>query len=95
MGITMIPEQFDEDRRRDPKRAAEARVFDALRNLDLDGYGLYEFRYRRGGRELDFAFWLDRLGRFAGQGKGGLYEMDEAGRWYLIRPDGRRESVAG
>lgn len=94
MGIRMIPEQFDEDRRKDPKRAAEARVFDALRNLNLDGYGLYEFRYRRGGRELDFASWLDLLGRFALQVKGGPYEMDEVGRWYLIRPDGRRESVA-
>ena len=94
MGIRMIPEQFDEDRRKDPKRAAEARVYDALRNLDLGGYGLYEFRYRRGGRELDFAFWLDLQGRFALQAKGGPYDMDETGRWYLIRPDGRRESVA-
>ena len=32
MGITMIPDQFDQDRRHDPKRAAEARVFDALQN---------------------------------------------------------------
>ena len=94
MGIRMIPEQFDEDRRKDPKRAAEARVFDALQNLDLDGYGLYEFRHRRGGREVDFALWLDLQGRFAVQVKGGRYDMDETGRWYLIRPDGRRESVA-
>ena len=30
MGIRMIPEQFDQDRPLDPKRAAEARVFDSL-----------------------------------------------------------------
>ena len=70
MGIRMIPEQFDQNRRRDPKRAAEARVFDALQNLDLDGYGLYEFRYRREGRQLDFALWLNMLGRLAMQVKG-------------------------
>ena len=32
MGILMMPEQFDQDRRQDPKRAAEARVYDALQN---------------------------------------------------------------
>ncbi len=94
MGIMMIPEQFDQDRRQDPKRSAEARVYDALQNLDLEGYGLYEFRHRRGGREVDVALWLDLHGRFAVQVKGGRYDMDEAGRWHLIRPDGRRESVA-
>ena len=93
MGIMMIPEQFDQDRRRDPKRAAEARVYDVLRNLDLEGHGIYEFRHRRGGREVDFALWLNGLARFAVQVKGGRYHMDDAGRWYLERPDGRRDSV--
>ena len=37
MGIRMMPEQFSEHRRQDPKRAAEARVFDALQSMDLDG----------------------------------------------------------
>ena len=93
MGIRMIPEKFDQDRRLDPKRAAEARVYDALQNTDLAGYGIYEFRYRRGGREVDIALWLDQLGRFAVQVKGGHYDMDDAGRWHLVRPDGRRDSV--
>ena len=94
MGIRMIPEQFDQDRKQDPKRAAEARVFDALRNLDHDGYGIYEFRYRRGGREVDVALWLNGLARFAVQVKGGQYEMDETGQWYLVGPDGRRDTVS-
>ena len=93
MGIMMMPEQFDQDRRQDPKRAAEAGVYDALQNLDLDGHGLYEFRHRRGGREVDFALWLNWLARFAVQVKGGRYHLDDAGRWYLERPDGRRDSV--
>ena len=93
MAIRMNPEEFSEHRRQDTKRAAEARVFDALQNLDLDGHGLYEFRYRKGGREVDVALWLNLLGRFAVQVKGGQYDMDDVGRWHLIRPDGRRESV--
>ena len=87
MGITMIPDQFDQDRRQDPKRAAEARVYDALQNLDLDGYGIYEFRYRQNGRQLDFALWLDRLGRLGLQVKGGEYMLDNDGRWSLRRQD--------
>ena len=83
MGISMMPEQFDEDRRRDPKREAEARVFDALQGLDLDGHGIYEFRYRRGARQLDFALWLDMLGRLAIQVKGGQYSLDNDGQWFL------------
>ena len=70
MGIRMVPEQFDQDRRQDPKKADEGRVFDALQNLDLDGHCLYEFSYRRGGVQVDHALWLDNLGRFSVQVKG-------------------------
>ena len=52
MGITMQPDRFPEHRWQDPKRAAEARVFDVLQNLDLNGHGLYEFRYRREGQQV-------------------------------------------
>ena len=93
MSIRMIPEKFDQDRRRDPKRAAEARVFDALQNLDLDGYGLYEFRYRSEGRQLDFALWLDLLGRLAIQVKGGQYSLDDDGQWFLHTSEEGRQPV--
>ena len=83
MAIKMNPAEFPEHRRHDPKRAAEARVFDALQNLDLDGHSLYEFRYRKEGRQLDFALWLDMLGRLAIQVKGGLYMLDDDGQWHL------------
>ena len=65
MGIRMMPEQFPEHRRQDPKRAAEARVFDALLDLGLNGYGLYEFRFRREGKQVDNPLWVPSLGRFA------------------------------
>ena len=52
MGIRINPPEFPEHRRQDPKRAAEAGVFDALQDMDLDGHGLYEFRYRREGRPI-------------------------------------------
>ena len=93
MGIRMIPEEFPQHRRHDPKRAAEARVFDALQNLDLDGHCLYEFRYRRGGVQVDYALWLDGLGRFAVQVKGGQHMVDRAGQWYRRTPDGAWEEI--
>ena len=93
MGIRMKPEDFPEQRRLDPKRAAEARVFDTLQSLDLTGHGLYEFRYRREGRQLDFALWLDMLGRLAIQVKGGQYSLDDDGQWFLHTPEGGRQPV--
>ena len=57
MGIRMMLEQFPEHRRQYPKRGAEARVFDALQKLGLDGDGLYEYRYRKEGKQ-----WTTRFG---------------------------------
>ena len=71
MGIGMVPEQFDQDRGQDPKRAAGDRVFDALQNLDPGGHCLYEFSYRRGGVQVDCALCLDGLGRFSVRVNGG------------------------
>ena len=94
MGIRMIPPGFPERRRQDPKRRAEADVFDALRNLGLDGHGIYEFRYRRGGRQVDFALWLNDMGRFAGSAKGGNFLMDRNGQWYRRGLDGVLEPIS-
>ena len=93
MVIRMTPEEFPEHRRNDPKRKAEANIFDALQALDLDGYGLYEFRYRLGGRQLDFALWLNGLGRFGGSAKGGNFLLDRTGQWYRRGPDGVLEQI--
>ena len=93
MGIRMMLEQFPEHRRGDPKRAAEARVYDALLDLDLEGHGLYEYRHRREGKQVDYPVWLHSMARFAVQVKGGQYEMDNTGQWFLRLPDGKLERV--
>ena len=93
MGIKMNPPEFSDNRRHDPKRRAEAEVFDALKNLEHNGHGLYEFRYRREGKQVDYVLWLHNIARFAIQVKGGRYEMDYTGQWYLCLPDGTREPV--
>ena len=92
MGIN-IKNDFPASRRQDPKRQAEARVYDALTRLEFDGHGLYEFRYRDGGQQVDFAVWVHGLGRFAIEVKGGEYEMPEPGEWALLQPDGSRLAV--
>lgn len=88
MAIQMRPDQFPEHRREDLRRDAEARVYDALRALELNGRAIYELRFRRGGLQVDFALWVDGLGRFAIQVKGGEYLLDREGRWSLRAPDG-------
>ena len=88
MSIRMRPGNFPDEHRQNSLRRAEARVFDALQNLKPDGHGIYEFRFREGGAQLDFALWVNGLGRFALQVKGGSYRMDGEGRWYLGGPDG-------
>ncbi len=93
MGIRMNPPVFPEQRRQDPKRRAEAEVFDALQNLELGGHGLYEFRYRHGGVQVDYALWLDGLGRFAGSVKGGQHVLDRDGQWFRRTPNGALEPI--
>ena len=70
MGIQFMPSEFPEQRRNDPKRRAEAEVFDALVNMGKDGRGIYEFRYRPDGQQVDVALWLDDLGPNRGPGQG-------------------------
>ena len=93
MGIEMRPEYFPELHRQDPMRRAEARVFDAIQKMQLDGRGIFECRFRTGGTQLDYAFWGDGLGRFAKQVKGGQNEVDDDGRWYLHTADGDRKGI--
>ena len=93
MGIKMMPDQFPDHRREDPKRGAEARVFDALQDLELNGHGLYEFRYRKEGQQVDYALWVHDLARFAVQVKGGQYDMDSTGQWSLRMLEGAPQKV--
>lgn len=91
MAIQFTPEKFPDERRNDPKRRAEAAVFDALSAMSRSGYGIYEMRLRQKGQQVDYAIWLDGLGRFAIQVKGGVYRRDDIGNWYLRNYDGEWE----
>ena len=91
MAIQFTPEKFPDARRNDPKRRAEAAVFDALSAIRRSGYGIYEMRLRPKGQQVDYAVWLDGLGRFAIQVKGGVYRRDDRGNWYLLTYDGKWE----
>ena len=67
------PEQFPPDRRADPRRLAEARVFDAIQASDRAGLAIYEWQRNPGSPQLDFAIWTQGGGRFGLQVKGGQH----------------------
>ena len=64
------PDQFPPDRRADPMRRAEARVFDAIQSSDRSGLAIYEWQRNPGSPQLDFAIWTQGGGRFGLQVKG-------------------------
>ena len=70
MGIKFIPPEFPAQRRQDPRRNAEAKVFDALQRMNLTGHGIYEYRGPRGGTQVDLALWADMVARIAGPSPG-------------------------
>ena len=87
------PEQFPKERRHDPKRQAEAAVFDALAGSDRSGHALYEWGAPGRPHRTDFALWMENTGRFAIEVKGGSYTLKpEADQWYLHTPDGSLEA---
>ena len=84
------PDQFPPDRRADPMRRAEARVFDAIQSSDRSGLAIYEWQRNPGSPQLDFAIWTQGGGRFGLQVKGGQISL-ENGKWYLETPGGPEE----
>ena len=84
------PEQFPPDRRADPRRRAEVRVFDAIRASDQRGIAIYEWQRNPDSPQLDFAIWTLGGGRFGLQVKGGTHSLKN-GKWHLETKDGREE----
>ena len=87
--MRMQPREFPSGRRRRPKRQAERRVYEALAGSDRRGFCYYEWRRGYESLELDFAVWVERLGRFALQVKGGPHLLID-GEWYRRTPAGVR-----
>ena len=85
--MRMYPREFPSGRRRKPKRQAERRVYEALAGSDRRGFCYYEWRKGYEHIELDFAVWVEDLGRFALQVKGGRYVLID-GEWRLKTRDG-------
>ena len=85
----MYPKKFPSTRRGKPKRRAERRVYEALANSDRRGFVFYEWRRGYENIELDFAVWIESVGRFALQVKGGNYVLID-GEWYLKTSGGLR-----
>ena len=84
------PLEFPDHRRRDPKRRAEARVYDELAGSDAPGYVLYEVKPRSDAPECDFAVWIEGIGTFGLQVKGGEIRL-ERGEWFLVTDQGRQK----
>ncbi len=83
------PEQFPQERRNDPKRRAEAIVFDTLAQSQRPGHALYEWSAPGRCHQTDFAVWLEGVGRFAIEVKGGTYTLRrDSDQWFLHTPDG-------
>ena len=87
--MRMHPKEFPPNRRGDPKRRAEYKVFEALAGINRRGFVHYEWRRGYERIELDFAVWIEGLGRFAVQVKGGRYRIID-GQWHLAIRDGLR-----
>ena len=93
--MQMYPEEFPPHRRGDPLRGAEARVFTVLQALDRPGFAYYEWQRDKRSRQLDFALWIEGVGRFGLEVKGGWYVLIR-GVWYLKnRRTGRPEPLSG
>ena len=83
------PEKFPDDRCDDPKRRAEATVFDILANSQRAGQVIYEWGAPGRNHRTDFALWLEGVARFAIEVKGGHYTLrPERDQWRLRTPDG-------
>ena len=81
------PDQFPPDRRADPRRRAEARVFDAIQSSDRSGLAIYEWQRNPASPQLDFAIWTQGGGRFGLQVKGGQHLT---GEWQVVPRNPRR-----
>ena len=83
----LMPKEFPPHRRQDPKRAAEAEVYDEIASSPQAGKAIYEVKTSRPAPELDFAVIIEGVAIFGVQVKGGRYVIDGT-HWRLITDDG-------
>lgn len=85
MSIHVHPDPLPDERRNDPRRRAEMTVLDRLVMSHLSGKACYEWKAEGKSQEVDFAVWVEDLGRFAIQVKGGQYALVNHD-WHLVMP---------
>ena len=90
--MKVLPRRFPTHRRRNPKRWAEAGVFDALAQSHRPGAAIYEWGAPVNPHQLDFALWLTDVGRFAIEVKGGRYTLDLRRDCWLLHSKGGAEA---
>ena len=90
--MQMHPITFPLDRRNNPMRQAEARVFDEINGSRLPGFAHYEWQRDPNSPQLDVALWLLNVGRFGVDIKGGQYFL-EKGEWYLKTDNGPQKKA--
>ena len=74
----------------DPMRRAEQTIYRILEESEAPGRALYEARVLPNGRQIDFAVWLEGIGRYSIEVKGGRYVIDpQTGEWHLLTAGGR------
>ena len=80
--MRMYPRIFPAIRAAMPERGAERRIYEGLAQSGREGFAYYEWRRGYGRIEVDFAVWIEGVGRFALQVKGGHYLLID-GEWHL------------
>ena len=85
--VMIVIPLFPDHRLREPKRMAELAVYRELEASDAPGTTIYEAKASRTCPEVDFALWIEGVGRYAMQVKGGIYRV-QGGIWYLSTPRG-------
>ena len=71
-----------------PMRRAEHTIYQILAQSDCPGRALYEARVLPHGRQIDFAVWIEGVGRYATELKGGTWGIDDRGEWRLFADGG-------
>ena len=82
----VIPE-FPDNRRTDPKRQGELRVYNKLIKSGVTGLAIYGAKVKSEGPEVDFALWLQKEGRFSTEVKAAQYTFED-GHWVLHSVNG-------
>ena len=84
---------FTKEYIKDPRRQAERRVYEELLNCGLPGLFIYEWKRDKSTAEVDFVVWIEGVGLFAIQVKGGRYRYQPEENEWELREDGDWEKV--